>query len=92
MEAVRVMLSDEEFDRAVHGPPEGQPSLPEGGDLAIYVKKGATEGGRAAAVITFTVQVPGGARRRAQCVTTVANLINALATLRGWSEGGHLES
>ena len=90
MEHIHIELSDEKFDLAVHGQPEGPPSLAEGGDLAVYVKKGATESGRAAAVITFTVQVPGGNLRRAQCVTTVANLINALAVLRGWSEGGHL--
>ena len=90
MESVHIELSDEKFDHAVHGPPEGQPSLPEGGDLAIYVKKHATVGGNAMAVITFSVQLPNGTVRRAQCPTTVANLINALAVLRGWSEGGHL--
>ena len=92
MEAIHVELSDEKFDLAVHGSPEGPPSLPEGGDLAVYVKRGATKRGNAAAVITFTVQVPGGAFRRAQCVTTVANLLGALAILRGWTEGGHLDS
>ena len=78
-------------DEAVHGKPEGQPSLPEGGDLAIYVKKNATVNGNAMAVLTFSVQLPNGTIRRAQCPTTVANLINALAVLKGWSDGGHLK-
>lgn len=91
MECIKLELNDEAFDAAVHGPPEGQPSLKEGGDLAIYVKKNATANGNAMAVMTFTVQLPNGTLRRAQCPTTVANHINALAILRGWQEGGHLK-
>ena len=90
MEHVKIELSDQAFDAAVHGPQEGQPSLPEGGDMAIYVKRNATVGGNAMAVITFTVQLPDGTLRRAQCPTTVANLINALSILKGWKDGGHL--
>lgn len=91
VESITIKLDGDAFDAAVHGPPEGQPSLPEGGDLAIYVKKDATVLGNTMAVITFTVQVPGGGLRRAQCPTTVANLINVLAILKGWQEGGHLK-
>lgn len=90
METITIEISDEKFEAAVHGPLEGQPSLPEGGDLAIYIKKNATVNGNAMAVLTFTVQLPNGTVRRAQCPTTVANLINALAILRGWKEGGRL--
>lgn len=91
MERIIVELNDEKFDAAVHGPPEGQPSLPEGGDLAIYVKKNATVGGNAMAVLTFSVQLPNGTIRRAQCPTTVRNLTLAPAILKGWEEGGHLK-
>lgn len=90
METIHIVLSDEKFDEAVHGPIEGQPSLPEGGDLAIYVKKNATVNGNAMAVITFSVQLPGGSIRRAQCPTTVTNLLNVLTILQGWHDGGHL--
>lgn len=91
MESIMIELNGQKFDDAVHGPKEGQPSLPEGGDLAIYVKKNATVGGNAMAVITFTVQLPNGTTRRAQCPTTVNNLINVLSILKGWKEGGHLK-
>lgn len=91
MELLKIELSPEKFDAAVHGPMDGQPSLPDAGDMAIYVKPGATEKGNAGAVVTFTVQLPNGSTRRAQCVTTVANLLNALSILRGWQEGGHLD-
>lgn len=90
MEMLTVALDARQFDEAVHGPPDGQPSLPEAGDLAIYVKRNATQGGNAAAVVTFTVQLPNGSFRRVQSVTTVANLINALTILNGWHDGGHL--
>jgi hypothetical protein len=59
--------------------------------MAIYVKRDATVGGNAMAVITFSVQLPDGTIRRAQCPTTVTNLMNALAVLKGWSDGGHLQ-
>lgn len=89
MEKLTIQLSAEEFNRAVHGD-VGNPSLPEAGDLAIYVKPGATAMGNAGAVITFAVILPDGTSRRAQAVVTVANLINALHIIRGWQEGGHL--
>jgi hypothetical protein len=90
MEAINVELSPEKFDAAVHGPSDGQPSLPEGGDLAIYVKPNATVGGNAMAVITFSVQLPNGQVRVAQCPTTVNNLLMALSVLKGWKDGGHI--
>ncbi len=91
MEGIIVKLDDAAFDAAVHGPPEGQPSLPDCGDMAIIVKKNATVNGNAMAVITFSVQLPNGTLRRAQSPTTVANLMNVLAILKGWSDGGHLK-
>lgn len=90
MEIIAIELNDEKFDHAVHGPPEGPPSLPEGGDLTIYVKRNATVNGNAMAVVTFTVQLPDGTLRRAQCPSTVANFINVLSVLKGWSDGGYL--
>jgi hypothetical protein len=89
MEHIRVVLDDKLFDEAVHGKPEGQPSLPECGDLAIYVKKNALQSGMAAAVVTFNVVI-NGCKRRVQCVTTVTNLINAGLIMKGWREGDHL--
>ena len=90
MEYVKISLDDQEFDNAVHGPKEGQPSLPEGGDMAIYVKVNATVNGNAMAVITFTVQLPDGTLRRAQCPTTVVNPMTAFGILKGWQESGQL--
>lgn len=89
MEMVTIALDDAKFDAAVHGT-EGPPSLSESGDLAIYVKKNATKGGNAMAVVTFTVKLPDGKMRRTQATTTATNLINALAVLKGWKDGGHL--
>ncbi len=91
MEMLDIVLSDQKFDEAVHGPPDGQPSLPEASDLAIYVKKRALTSGRAAAVLTFEVMLPNGKKRRVQKVATVTNLITVLSVLKGWREGGHLE-
>lgn len=90
MEGLHIEISAEKFDAAVHGPPEGVPSLAEAGDLAIYVKRHATKNGNAMAVITFTVQLPNGTLRRVQAVTTTALLSSALSILRGWEEGGAL--
>lgn len=89
MESIKIALDDDKFYAAVHGT-EGPGSLPESGDLEIYVKKNATVGGNAMAVVTFTVQLPDGTKHRAQATNTVANLINALAVLKGWRDCGHL--
>lgn len=91
MEAIKIKLSDIDFDEAVHGKPEGQPTLPDAGDLAIYIKKKATVSGAAGAVLTFTVQLPNGNLQRVQTVTTVTNLMMALSVLKGWQDGGHLK-
>lgn len=91
MEMIKVELNDRAFDEAVHGKPEGVQTVPECGDLAIYVKKRALTSGKAGAVISFTVQLPNGKKQPVQAVTTVTNLIAALATLKGWRDGGHLE-
>lgn len=92
MTKIECRLSDEMFDKAVHGGLDDMSVLRDGGDLAIYVKKRATVNGNAAAVLTFTVELPnGGGLVRAQTVTTAALLENVLALLKGWREGGHLE-
>lgn len=65
MEAAAIELDDAAlFDQLVHG------GLPEGGDLRFVVKPGATEGGRPAVCISFTVRTPDGQRHLAQAVTT----------------------
>lgn len=84
MEAVLCKLSAADFDDAVHN------GLKEGGDLAFFVKTKATEGGKPAIVVTFTVELPGGGLARAQCVTTLANMKNVLAILNGWESSGFL--
>lgn len=53
------------------------------GDVHIVTKDGATDGGKAAALIAFSVQLPDGSVRIAQAVTTVRLLMSALAALRG---------
>lgn len=89
MEHFAISINPEAFDAAVHGTPQLR-SLQEGGDLAILVKPQATIGGRAAAVITFTVQMPDGSIARAQAVTTLRNLRNALSVVEGWRVSGQL--
>lgn len=91
MEHLQIALDSERFDKAVHGGLDCYRVLPEYGDLAIYVKPGATLRGRPMAVFTFTVQLPDGTRFRAQAVTTLTNLKNALHAIQGWESGGHLE-
>ena len=83
-------MSDENFDKAVHGGLDDLPVLPEGGDVVIYVKRKATVGGKAGAAITFTVQQTDGTIARAQTVATVALLEQVLAILKGWREGGYI--
>lgn len=89
MEHVDCCLSPEKFDQAVHG--NGvDPVLPECGDLAFYFKPNATQGGKPAVVVTFTVQLPDGSLAKAQAVTTLANFESVAACVRGWKSGGHL--
>lgn len=92
MEHLRVANSAVLFDRAVHGGLDGEtiPVLPDGGDLAVFVKPNATVGGRPGVVVTFTVRLPDGTMARAQSVTTLANFENVFAAIRGWKDGGHL--
>lgn len=89
MEHINVQLSSEMYDQSLRGTAE-VPALRECGDLSIYVKPGATVGGRPGAVITFTVELSDGTKKRAQAVTTVALLDLALSSIRGWNDGGHL--
>lgn len=83
MEAVTILLDKPaEFDAAVHG------GLKEGQDLHFISKDDATEDGKPAVVITFTVQLPDGALARAQCVTTAALIQSVGSALAG--RYGHL--
>lgn len=61
-----VKLADAaEFDKLVSGE-----CLQEGGDIRFVTKSHATQEGRAAVCITFTVKLPDGTLARAQAVTT----------------------
>ena len=64
------------FDQLVHG------GLRDGGDLRVVTKNNATEGGRAAAVLAFTVELPSGGLAQVQTVVTVRNLMMVLVALR----------
>ncbi len=90
MEVLRLSIEPEMFDKAVHGGLDQLPTLPDGGDLALYVKPKATQSGKAGVVLTFTVQMPDGSMARVQTVTTAALLEQAGAACRGWREGGHI--
>lgn len=83
MEKIKIRISAEDFDAMLRGT-EACPSLKDSGDIQIIVKPGATVGGRAGAMITFTVQMPDGTIARAQTVTTVRLLKTTLAALHGW--------
>lgn len=91
MEVVSISIDPEKFDQAIHGGfRDFLPVLPERGDLAMYVKPKATQGGNAGVCITFTVVLPDGQIARAQAVTTALALESALACIRGWRSGGHI--
>lgn len=66
----------EEFDDAVHN------SLQDGGDLKILTKRAATQGGRAAVCLTFSVEVDGKIER-VQTVTTARLFIMASRAVEG---------
>lgn len=80
MEHVKIDLCADAFDRIVHR------GLPEGGDLEVAVKAGATVNGKAAVAIGFSVQLPDGSKAYAQVVTTAANFLGAAAAVRGYVE------
>lgn len=90
MEEIKVELDDVMFDLAVHGGLDGNPVLPEGGDLAVYIKKNATVNHQPMVVFTFTVQLPDGSLARAQCPTTLKLFEAVSDCVRGWKDGGYL--
>jgi hypothetical protein len=90
VENLQIAIDAEEFDRCVHGVPGGMPVLPEGKDVRILLKPNATEGGNAAAVITFTVQLPDKTLARCQAVVTARLLETAGLAVKGWRENGHI--
>lgn len=78
MEHISLLLNQgEEFDKITAN------SLPHGSDLRLITKDGATQNGNAAAMLTFTAQLPDGTHATAQIVTTVKNLQMAFAGLNG---------
>lgn len=83
METLTVTFDDgtgKNYDTLLRGL-DGIPTLAEFGDLAICTKHRAMESGRAAAIITFMVEVDG-KRCRAQAVTPVRQLIQTLKILQ----------
>lgn len=90
MENLTCELNTDKFDKAVNGGLDDKPVLREGCGLSIYIKPEATERGRPAVVITFTVELPDKSLARAQCVTTAALLETVVRTIQGWRAGGHL--
>lgn len=82
MEQCRIILDDgsgREFDKRLDGPRV----LAEGGDLEVVTKDAATVEGNPAVLFTFTVELPGGARWKAQTVVT-ARIVQAIAAaIRG---------
>lgn len=76
MERIMVENNAEEFDRIVHS------GLKEGGDIKFVIKPKATVGGKAAVVVSFTVELPNGQRHTAQAVTTLQSMCMATTILR----------
>ena len=62
--------------------------MPQASDVEIFVKPDATKSGKAAAVITFLVQLPNGQVRRSQAVVTAALLETAASAVSGWRKAG----
>lgn len=89
METLPVLINQvDEFDRVVHGD-DRMRSLPSGDDLRIITKDGGMTSGRACAVITFTTELPGGQRARAQYTVPVRLLKFALRLLEaGYDDDG----
>lgn len=90
MESAQILLDAEGFDKAIHGGLDSYPVIPERGDLAFYIKPGATESGKAGVAITFTA-VCEGKTVRCQTVTTAAMLDALGSALRGYRDGGHIK-
>lgn len=84
MEHVQVLLgNDAEFDKAVHA------GLPEGGDLIMITKDRATQAGRPAVCLAFTVQQTDGQLKPVQVVITGRNFAMMCAAFRGrYGENG----
>lgn len=82
MDSVSIKLNDAaSFDNAVHGK-DGVRTLQDGSDLAVITKDGAMDSGRAAAVLTFSVNVDGKVCR-AQTVVSVRLMHSIGAALSG---------
>ena len=76
MESIAINLNDaEKFDSIL------KDSLPEGGDLQIITKNGATVGGQPAVMFAFSVQLPDGSLKKAQIVTTLRLVTTILRAL-----------
>lgn len=79
MEAIRVLLTDKDYDRLVHT------GLPEYGDVTIAVKKRATMSDKAGVVIAFSVYIDG-KKVAVQAAITAANFLTAAAAVKGYTE------
>ena len=81
MECVIVKPNDvARFDELVHT------GLPEGRNIEMASKMGATVNGEPAIVVSFTVQLPDGSTARAQAATTLKAFKAGVDTLAGYHE------
>lgn len=96
MESIRLLIDDAEFDRIVHaGLPEGcdltvamkeQADPPPPGEMTVAAKARATQGGKPALVISWTVRMPDGSTALVQAVTTCGAFLMLAAGVRGFVE------
>ena len=80
MERIIISNDPERFDELVHN------GLPEGLDIEIASKAGATANSEPAVVMSFSVQLPDNSIARAQAVTTLKALKAGVDTLVAYHE------
>lgn len=83
-ERLDIFLEARDFDRLVHT------GLPEGCDMKIALKIGATKAGAPAVCVSFSSLLPDGRAVAVQAVTTLKLLAAAVDAMRaraGWERG-----
>ena len=89
-EPLILAVSEEAYDKAVHGGLDELPVLSSGDVMAVYFKQNGTEAGRPVGVVTFAVKLPDGTMARAQYATTL-RLFEMIGTaIAGWKKAGVL--
>lgn len=71
------LFDGKDFDEALKN------TLPEAGDLKVIVKHDATQGGNSVVMITFTVELPDGTRKRVKAVTTALLFVQSALAIQG---------